>query len=190
MTRGRGLALYPFFYFVLLVHRPKCLHAGSVTLLLGIMRLGKRDAWKYPPSFLSYLYSIRKLLDSVGVVWCGVLFVLARVAQDVLAVGVEAQVPQADRGHELLRGLELAVAAEDGVDELGAGVLPQLRRGILTVLLPGLQHRRLARLEQLLQLRRQPLAGLDEVVHHLAVLLLADAGHAFFGALDFARELD
>lgn len=120
---------------------------------------------------------------------CIGLIVLAWSQQDVLAVGVESQIPQADGGHELLGGIELAIASEDGVDELGTGVLAELRR-VLALLLAGLEHGGLAGLQELLQLVGEALPGLDEVLDHVPGLLLADAGHALLGALDLAGELD
>lgn len=46
----------------------------------------------------------------------------AGILEDLLAVGIEAQVPKAARCHEALRVLQLAVASQQCVDELDAGV--------------------------------------------------------------------
>lgn len=50
----------------------------------------------------------------------------SRLAQNVLAVGVETHAPEANAGHQLLSIFKLAVPAEDGVDKLAATLLAHL----------------------------------------------------------------
>lgn len=109
-------------------------------------------------------------------------------SENVLAVRIESKVPKADGSHELLSRIELSVSAEDGVDELGAGVLAELRR--VLGLLACLQHGSLARLEKLLELVGKTLPRLDEVIDHLLVLLCANARHALLRPLNLACELN
>jgi len=73
--------------------------------------------------FLCRLLCISDPASPNHVLSCHFLFVLAGVAEDIFAIRVESEIPQTNGGHELLRGLELAVASEDGVDELGSSVL-------------------------------------------------------------------
>jgi hypothetical protein len=118
--------------------------------------------------------------------------VLSRgAAEDVVAVSIEAHAPEAHAGHELLCLFELAVATEDGVDELAAAVLAH-RNGLLlaVLLLGGFPHVVLADLEELGEADPQALAALEEVFDHFVTLLLADLGHGLFSPLDFASELD
>ena len=53
----------------------------------------------------------------------GIIVLHARLPQDLLAVGVEPEVPQADRRHETLRPLELPLAAKERLNELDSGAL-------------------------------------------------------------------
>ena len=113
----------------------------------------------------------------------------ARLLDDVLAVGVEPQVPETDRRHEAVGLVDLAVGAEQSLDELDAGVFA---KGALLLRLGGggTEHGGLAGLEELLELVHDALAGLDELLDHLAVVLGPDLGHGLLGALDLARQLD
>jgi hypothetical protein len=114
---------------------------------------------------------------------------LSGSAEDILAVGVEAHVPEADGRHKLLRRIQLTITAKDRVDKFGAGILAQLGR-LLPLLLTRLQHGGLTGLEELLELVGETVARLNKVIDHLFVLLRADTGHALFGALHLASKLD
>lgn len=111
-----------------------------------------------------------------------------RLVEKVLAVGVKPEVPEADRCHEAVRLLQLAIDTEEGINELDTGALVQL--AFLLGLDAGAKHGGFASLEQLAELVREPVAGLDELVEHLTVLLGADLAHHLLGTLDLARELD
>merc|ERR1711981_462013 len=105
-----------------------------------------------------------------------------RVAEDLIAVGIEAHAPEANGTHEFLGLVKLPVPSEDGVDKLAATVLPHghwLLAAI--VVLGGLPHVLLADLEKFLEAYPQPLARLQEVLDKLPVLV---------GALDLAGQLD
>lgn len=117
-----------------------------------------------------------------------IVVLLSWATENVLTIGIKAEIPKADGGHELLGLVQLAVPAKDGIHELGPRVLAEL--GGFLGLLAGLEHGRLTGLEELLEFVSKALPGLDEVIHHLLVLLGADARHAFFGALDLTRELN
>jgi len=115
----------------------------------------------------------------------------SRIAEDLVAVGVESHAPEADRAHQLLGLVEFAVAAEDRVHELAAAIATHVGRPLLARLaLRRLPHVLLADFEQLLEAHPQPLAALQEVLDHLPVLFLPDLVDALVRALDFARELD
>lgn len=120
-------------------------------------------------------------------VLCGADNLHVGLPEDLLAVGVEAEVPETDRGHELLSLLQLTLAAEEGLDELDTGVLAKLR---LLARLAGAEHGLLARLEELAELVGQAVAGLDELLDHLLVVLGADLGNRLLGPLDLAGQLD
>lgn len=104
-----------------------------------------------------------------------------RVLEDLLAVGVEPEVPEADRRHEAVRLLGLAVGAEEGLDELDAGVLAQVAIRLCLGARP--EHGRLTSLEQLPELVSEAVTGFDELLNHLPVFLGPDPGHGVLGAL-------
>lgn len=114
-------------------------------------------------------------------------YLLGWPLQDVLAVGVKPEIPQAHGLHKPLRLLELALPAEEGLDKLDTRVLAELSGFSL---LAGLKHGGLASLEKNPQLVRQALARLDEVFNHLSVLLGANLGDNLLGALYLPGQLD
>lgn len=118
--------------------------------------------------------------------WLASPDLFAGMLEDILAVGVEAQVPETNRLHETLCLLELTLPAEQCLNEFDARALAQLR----ILLLAGLEHRLLACLEQLPKLVGEALAGLDEVLHHLLVVEGADPGNDLLRTLDLASQLD
>lgn len=124
----------------------------------------------------------------VVVVFCGNgrRCLLRRMPEDILAVGVEAQVPETDRLHKLLGLLKLALPSKHGVDELDAGSLPQLR---IPLLAAG-EHGLLASLEQLLELVDEALSPRDEAIHQIFVVRSPDPRKDLLGTLDLATELD
>ena len=112
------------------------------------------------------------------------------MAEDVVAVGIEAHAPETHTGHELLRLLKLTVATEDGIDKFTAAVLAHGNRLLLAILLLGsLPHVVLADLEEFHKADPEALAALEEVFDHFVALLLADLGDGLFGPLDFAGQL-
>jgi len=111
-----------------------------------------------------------------------------RLLENVLAVGVKPKVPETDIGHEPVGLLHLAVGAKQSLDELDAGALAQL--AFLLGLVAGTQHGSLTGLEELPELVRDPVAGLDELLDHLPVVLGPDLGDDLLGALDLPGKLD
>lgn len=114
-----------------------------------------------------------------------------RPAQDILAVGVEAHVPESNTVHQLLGGFELAIATENRVDEFTASVATHGDGGFAAVFaLGGLPHELLAGFEQLLDAAPETFAALEKVLDGVVVVGVLDADQRFFGTLDFPRQLD
>ena len=95
----------------------------------------------------------------------------SRVKQNVLAVGVEAEIPQPDASHKLLGLVKLTITAEDRIDELDAGILAEKGWLLAPEPLAHLKHGSLACLKELLEFIHEAFAGLDEVVDQMAVVL-------------------
>jgi hypothetical protein len=115
---------------------------------------------------------------------------LGRIANDLVAIGIEAHAPEANVAHELLGMVELAIAAEDCVDELDAAVFAHGDAATLRLALGRLPHGLLAGLEQFLEANPEALTGLEEVLDKFAMLLVADVVDGLVGALDLASQLD
>ena len=151
---------------------------------------------KLPNAILSLLWTMRrKCMRESHVTGSSPVCVIAnldrRVAEDLIAVGIEAHAPEANGTHEFLGLVKLPVPSEDGVDKLAATVLAHghwLLAAI--VVLGGLPHVLLADLEKFLEAYPQPLARLQEVLDKLPVLLLSDLLNDLVGALDLAGQLD
>jgi len=114
-----------------------------------------------------------------------------RRSEDGPDVGVESHAPKANSSHEFLGAFQLAVASEDGIDELAATVLAHgdLFR-VAALLLSRLPHVVLANFEKLVEALPEPFARVEEFVDQLAGLGLANARHGVFGSLDLAGELN
>lgn len=99
--------------------------------------------------------------------------------------------PETHSRHELLRLLELAVAAKDGFDEFDASVLAHgdglLHAGLL---LGGLPHVVLAYFEEHGEADPKTLAALQEVVDHFLVGVFANAVSRLNGPLDLGGKVD
>lgn len=116
---------------------------------------------------------------------CGCVDLFCRLPEHLLAVGVKPHVPEAHLLHEALRLLQLALPPEERLDKFDARIPAKL-----LFLLARLEHRLLARLEQLAELVRDAFARLDEVLDHLPAFDHPNPRHALLGPLDLPRKLD
>lgn len=110
-----------------------------------------------------------------------------RVAKDILAVCVEAKIPQADLGHELLRLLQLPFESKKRVDKLNASALAERRAPLLG---SRAKHGSLAGLEKLAKLVGKAVTGVHELLEDLLVLLGTDLVDTLIGTLDFSGQLN
>nr|POE72304.1 hypothetical protein CFP56_12180 [Quercus suber] len=114
-----------------------------------------------------------------------------RVAEDVLAVGVEPHRPQTHARHQLLGALEFTIATEDGIDELASAVLAHGDVvAVPAVFLGGTPHVLFADLEELAEPSPQPFARVEEIIHGLRRGRSTDPVATDLGPLDLAREVD
>src|SRR6201999_289652 len=89
--------------------------------------------------------------------------------------------------YDLLSVFEVAIAAEVGVDELGACFLAHC---LGTVAFGSLEHVLFAFLEESLELLPEAFATDDEVLDCFLLLVVADAANTFLGSLHLTRQLD
>lgn len=108
-----------------------------------------------------------------------------RVGQDWCAVSVEAKRPGTNLGHPLLSLEELPVTTKESVDEFDTGAFAQGR----LLFGAGLEHGRLAVLEESAELVHDTLTTIEEVLDGGLLLLAANLTHDPLAAVHLLGKL-
>lgn len=113
-----------------------------------------------------------------------------RAPQYIFAVRIEPHVPESNALHQTLRFFQFPIPAKNGIHKFAAAVFAHLHRAFATILLGSFPHKFFTSFQKLLEPAPQPIATLQEIFHHLTIIVCSDARKTFIRSFHFPREFD